>query len=177
MIQSGCAPDSRINENVLKLKGKIFKAVCGRSRHNFLLFWTVERSCFMLPKKAAWAKFSVLFLQLQESEDYVEQKAEFILRILASSRIKKGNRNKIGSEQTLCFLSHVISFLPSDLFLSCYQVSFVLYFGCLFTLWLLLPHDCGLQTCISILVMTFLYQRLNSVQSSNSVIFSLSFFS
>lgn len=38
------------------------------------------------------------FFQLQELEDHVECKAEFILRILVSATIKTGNGNKTGSE-------------------------------------------------------------------------------
>lgn len=57
MIQSGCAPDSRIIDNVLQLKGKVYKEQCGRSELSFLLFWRVERFCCALSKNTARVKF------------------------------------------------------------------------------------------------------------------------
>lgn len=56
MIQSGCAPDSRIIDNVLQLKGKVYKEQCGRSELSFLLFWRVERFCCALSKKHSQGK-------------------------------------------------------------------------------------------------------------------------
>lgn len=147
-----------------KLKGKIFKEVCGRSGWNFFLCRTV---CYQ--KKHHGQNFSIALL---------------VTRVMGLHRTVSKNgffcKNTCGEGlkqemeiSPLSFLWHLM--LSSALFFSHYQLTFPLYFGYFFycfvtsvSLWFLLPQDCSLQMDIctillnglSLSPLTFLFKLL-----------------